>query len=1206
MTINAPDCRREAREELAAMLRRRAAYTPAWTAAPGDPGRAVLVSYASMLSQLWERLNDAPDKNKLQFLADVGIDSLPPAAARAPVVLEPLGGNALAPAGSLVGATGTDGRALTFRTEFGIGLTASPLTDVWSVVPQRDSVGAHAAEVAGARPVALFEGQAPITRLLFVGHDELLAIEGSSSVELEIELRQLARSRLDITWSTWDGKSWREFRADDVDDSTEGMTERGTIRIETQCIKSARTEVNGVESHWLRGELRTALTPDPFRRLPIIDQLRLRTSVDTSGAGQPPDVMIATGVERSPQEPVEPFGAQPNATTVFYAAWDTLLARRQATVQLAYDVSRPVPTPGSNPGRPRLAWEYWDGSAWEPLAIMSADNPNLDKATDLNLLGANAGSFEASTADWLADTNCTISRSTAQSSHGTASMAMASAALGQMMAVGPSVTVEPGQQYTALASFRAASSGRSCRVGIRWIDPSGATIAAPAGSSVADDTSSFKQATFTTTAPASAAAARVITSVLATGAANETHFVDQVGLFSGTSTTWSAGGPATATFTVPDNLEPTSVNGRTALWIRARLASGSYDDVVSVQVGGGSSPPSIKVRTAFPPTLQAIALSIQSQSRQELPEQVVAQNGFTFDDGTARLQSRGGPGFEPFHDNPDVTPSIYLGFDGELPAATLAMYVDVEPAARDTSHEFRWERWDGQAWVSMPVEDETAHLTKAGIVRILWPGNRPLRRVEPVAASGVTATVLTARDASLFVPDEQVYLKEGETGELALVAAISGRTISFARPLANPFQNAQLSEPDLPLFGAPRTWIRARLTEGEPPTISLGRLLVNVVWASESATVERELLGSGTNLPGQQFQSARAPILEGEELQVRELSGARARTDVAILKRELAAMGRSGAVETDLDPDGEVSAVWVTWEVVTNLRSSSPADRHYTVDRARGLVGFGDGIRGRAAPTGQQNIRLRRYATGGGRGGNVRAGAITTPLSGIVAKRVWNPVAATGGADPEKGDRAVVRAPRILRHRYQAVSVTDYRDLAIEASPEVFGAAAVQVPDDLGGGLDVLVLPASDESPPAPSAQLLEAVRRYLFLRCAVGAVDRLSVKSPTFVEVGVDVEVAPVSFDAAGQVFDSVRAAIVDFLHPVRGGPRRGGWGFGSTIHVARLAPALESVDGVDFVSSLVVTIRDAFVGDAITLAAGELPSPGAIRVRLTSPGGV
>jgi hypothetical protein len=39
--------------------------------------------------------------------------------------------------------------------------------------------------------------------------------------------------------------------------------------------------------------------------------------------------------------------------------------------------------------------------------------------------------------------------------------------------------------------------------------------------------------------------------------------------------------------------------------------------------------------------------------------------------------------------------------------------------------------------------------------------------------------------------------------------------------------------------------------------------------------------------------------------------------------------------------------------------------------------------------------------------------------------------------------------------------------------------------------------------------------------------------------------------------------------------------------------------------VSSLVVTIRDAFVGDATTLGANELPSPGAVRVRLTSPGG-
>ena len=232
----------------------------------------------------------------------------------------------------------------------------------------------------------------------------------------------------------------------------------------------------------------------------------------------------------------------------------------------------------------------------------------------------------------------------------------------------------------------------------------------------------------------------------------------------------------------------------------------------------------------------------------------------------------------------------------------------------------------------------------------------------------------------------------------------------------------------------------------------------------------------------------------------------------------------------------------MTWQSVPNLRSSGPGDRHYVVDRAQGRLGFGDATRGRPVPTGANNVRLRRYASGGGTAGNVAAETITTPLSGIVARRVWNPVAATGGADAELPARSANRAPRVLRHRYQAITLEDYRDVALEASPEVFDAAVVQVPDDLGGGLRLCVLPWSDAAPPTPSAQLLETVRRHVLRRCPAGAVARLRVRAPVFVDVGLEVEVAPTSFDTAGQAFERARTVVADFLHAVRGGPSGAG----------------------------------------------------------------
>jgi hypothetical protein len=1050
MAMRAPDRRREPSEVLGQLLRAKNGFVPQWTAAEGDPARAVLHAYATMLSLLWERVDRASEKNKLQFLADLGIDSLPPAAARAPVIIEPLGGNARAPQGSLVAATSADGRPLTFRTEFGIGLSASPLAEVWSVVPHRDATTSHSAEVTGGRRIRLFVDDQPVERVLYVGHPTLLALVGRASVELEIELLERSTVKLDITWSTWDGTRWREFAPGAVVDRTRGLTERGTIRISTDGLRAARTKVNGVESYWLRGALKTRLTPAPLRRLPVINRLRLRVSVDTnppggSGpppAGQPipgqvPDALVAAGVERDPMEPVEPFGSQPRPTTLFHAAWNELLSRSGAKVSLTLEVVRSLPTVTTPPpvlNNATLVWEFWNGERWEPVS--SHTSPNLD-----------------------------------------------------------------------------------------------------------------------------------------------------------------ATGVVQLTFTVDPTLAATEVNGREGRWIRARITGGDYDLVQQLVIGSQQ----IEVRTAYPPRLNALAMSVDSQSRPEFAEHLLAQDGWAFRDGSSAVRF-GGTGFRPFLDNADVTPSVYLGFDGPLPSDAIGLYVEVEPSGGNSGHEFRWERFDGQDWIPLAVEDETAHLTQTGIVRLLWPGNRALRRIEPVAATRSTVTTLSSAAAQLFVEGEQVHLKEGETNELAVVSAIDGRSILLRRPLESSFKNGSLSDPEPALFGTPRTWVRARLAEGDAPEITIQRLLLNAVWASDSATIEREVLGSGTNLPGQQFQSARTPILSGEVVEVRELSGARARTDLPILERELASAGRTDALEVEFNAEGDPSAVWVTWRPVVNLRSSGPDDRHYVVDRAQGLLTFGDGTRGRPVPTGANNVRLRRYTTGGGIAGNVPADTIATPLSGIIAKRVWNPVAATGGADAEPTARAARRAPRVLRHRYQAVTVEDYRDVALEASPEVFDASVIRVPDDLGGGLRLSVLPRSDASPPAPSAQLLATVRRHVLRRCAAGAATRLRVMAPVFIDVGLEVELAPTSFDTAGQAFDQGRAVATDFLHAVRGGPSGAGWPFGSVVHVARLAPALEAIEGVDFVTSLVVTARGAIVGDALHLAPEELPSPGSIRIRLAT----
>ncbi|MGH9252375.1 MAG: hypothetical protein ACRD0W_23080, partial [Acidimicrobiales bacterium] len=166
--------------------------------------------------------------------------------------------------------------------------------------------------------------------------------------------------------------------------------------------------------------------------------------------------------------------------------------------------------------------------------------------TKLNLLSADDASFENGLGSWGAQTNATIVQSATQALHGTQSMRLTATGAGNMSAISAGgvfpYQVKAGQQYTVLASFRAAVTGRSCRVAVQWVDQTGANLGAVVnGSNVTDTTSGWTQAFVTATAPAGVYGVRLIAEVLSAGAA-EQHFVDQMSLHTGTSTTWFVGG----------------------------------------------------------------------------------------------------------------------------------------------------------------------------------------------------------------------------------------------------------------------------------------------------------------------------------------------------------------------------------------------------------------------------------------------------------------------------------------------------------------------------------------------------------------------------------------------------------------------------------------------------------------------------------------
>jgi len=124
-------------------------------------------------------------------------------------------------------------------------------------------------------------------------------------------------------------------------------------------------------------------------------------------------------------------------------------------------------------------------------------------------------------------------------------------------------------------------------------------------------------------------------------------------------------------------------------------------------------------------------------------------------------------------------------------------------------------------------------------------------------------------------------------------------------------------------------WIRARLLEASyeiPPRID--SILMNIITATQGQTWTKDvilILGSSNGRPEQFFNLENLPDEKLTKIfEVREADGK-----------------------------------WYQWMKVDNFNNSSPSSDHFVIDESCQAIRFGNGIRGRIPPKGEDNIRVR-------------------------------------------------------------------------------------------------------------------------------------------------------------------------------------------------------------------------------------------------------
>lgn len=610
-------------------------------------------------------------------------------------------------------------------------------------------------------------------------------------------------------------------------------------------------------------------------------------------------------------------------------------------------------------------------------------------------------------------------------------------------------------------------------------------------------------------------------------------------------------------FRVPTDMVSVAVNNDVDLWMRARLVSGGYGFTQSMSFNANH----YVVLVPQPPMLATAALGYAWQYGPFYPDKALTYNDFQYQDHTYEA-TWPGSSFQPYQRMTDVTPGIFLGFDQKPPTASIGIFFDVnEQPLPSAPPAMIWEYWDGFEWTPVVVNDETAQLTAPGILS--------------------------------FVAEDD------------------------SAPLAR--------------FGVALHWLRGRLKEDGPPNEStIIGIFPNAVWGVQQRTFNSVALGTATGQPGEVFQAAQVPIIPGERLEVRELAGVRANVEWRLIALELSGGDNDGVrrLEDQLNKEGQntdivdgdlrlkrdkqklVTEVWVRWYAQPNLFSSLPTDRHYMIDRARGLVFFGDGVNARVIPQDAQVI-LQEFQSGGGTQGNVDVRTITQLLGAVSGvQSVFNPRPAEGGSDGEALTSFRDRAPASVRHRGRALAAPDYEAMVREASSAVTVVKAVSCRNPVGrtlpGWLTIFIIPESESPRPYPTRGLRDEVLAYIAQRAPAGLVasGRINVTGPTYFPVDISAIIAPVVESEAGSVETAAIQALKDFLHPLHGGPMGDGWDFGRSVFLSDVAAVLESVPGMDHAESIQLIVNNQVQSEAAVVPPDQIVVAGAIRLKVKGPG--
>jgi hypothetical protein len=268
------------------------------------------------------------------------------------------------------------------------------------------------------------------------------------------------------------------------------------------------------------------------------------------------------------------------------------------------------------------------------------------------------------------------------------------------------------------------------------------------------------------------------------------------------------------------------------------------------------------------------------------------------------------------------------------------------------------------------------------------------------------------------------------------------------------------------------------------------------------------------------------------------------------------------------------------WHQASRLTAMGPRERGYLLrldENGKATVQCGDGVYGARLPTGQLNVTAR-YRVGIGAAGNVARGQISLLLMRPYGlKEVINPVAASGGADPEDASLARRNAPLTVRTLDRIVSLRDFEDAAA-AFAGIGKAQAVWLWN--GEARQVhLTVSGLDGAPVDPLARLYRS--RAAAIDAARPAHQPLTLAGGSNLWCGLQARVKMLAEYEPAAVLAKVRAALTQaFGFEARQ--------YGQPLSGSEVLAAMQAVAGVDWVDLDALYVRASKGGPVAMAVAG------------------